>query len=356
MVNVLIVEDSPVAAQLLCHVLSSDPDIRVLAVAKNGKEALTILERQRPDVITMDINMPGIDGYETARQIMKTRPVPIVIVSSVYNPQEISASFKAVEAGALAILEKPPGPRHPDYQKKTRELVTTVKLMSEVKVVKRYGSVVQYSADIKDTTKTVQSTTASDIKVIAIGTSTGGPVILQSILSQLPKEFQIPILIVQHISKGFTEGFVNWLSKSTRYPVRIATHGESIKPAQAYVAPDDIHMGINSSGSIMLSNESPHGTIRPSVSYLFRAVAASFRCQAIGVLLTGMGKDGAAELKLIRDSGGITIAQDKESSTVYGMPAEAARIGAATYILSPEDIVQFLIGTAKREINSTQER
>ncbi|MBF0538479.1 MAG: chemotaxis-specific protein-glutamate methyltransferase CheB [Nitrospirae bacterium] len=349
MVNVLVVEDSPVAAQLLCHILGADPEVNVMAVACNAREALAFLGKQRPDVITMDINMPGMDGYETTRQIMKTYPTPIVIVSSVYNPGEVSASFKVIEAGALTILEKPPGTKHPDYHRKAQELVTTIKLMAEVKVVRRIPIGSSMPVTQKETPIVDATAIASDIHLVAIGASTGGPVVLQSILSGLPEGFPIPIVIVQHISRGFTDGFVRWLTQTSGYPVKIATHGEMVRPYQAYVAPDGLHMGIDLKGCILLSGDCQAGIICPSVSHLFRTVAASLGRYVMAILLTGMGKDGASELKLIRDRGGFTVAQDRESSTIYGMPAEAVRIGAATSVLSPEGILQLLVETAKKK-------
>ncbi|KJU83278.1 response regulator receiver modulated CheB methylesterase [Candidatus Magnetobacterium bavaricum] len=348
MINVLVVEDSPVAAHLLCHILGSDPEVNVLAVAGNATEALAFLQLQRPDVITMDINMPGMDGYETTRQVMKTNPVPIVIVSSGYNPKDAAVSFSVIEAGALTILEKPPGPRHPDYHNKAREFVTTIKLMSEVKVVKRPTVAVSPTA-FKATPIVDAASIASEIRLIAIGASTGGPVVLQSILSKLPKGFPFPIVIVQHISRGFTDGFARWLMQTSGYPVKVATQGEIVKSFQAYVAPDGLQMGIDPMGGILLSDDARGDITCPSVSYLFRAVAASFGCHAMGILLTGMGKDGASGLKLIRDNGGLTIAQDSESSVIYGMPAEAVRIGAANSVLSPDGIVQLLVETARRK-------
>jgi two-component system chemotaxis response regulator CheB len=187
----------------------------------------------------------------------------------------------------------------------------------------------------------VQPTTA--IKMVAIGASTGGPPVLQTLLSSLPKQFSVPVLIVQHIAAGFLPGLVEWLSQVTYFPIRIPAHGDLLLPGHAYLAPDGFHLGVERGPRAVLSQAPPENNLRPAVSHLFRSVAETLGNQAVGVLLTGMGKDGAAELKMLRDKGAITIAQDKESSAVHGMPGEAIQLGAATHVLSPERIVEALV-------------
>jgi two-component system chemotaxis response regulator CheB len=170
--------------------------------------------------------------------------------------------------------------------------------------------------------------------------------VLQRILSGIPKDFPLPVLIVQHIATGFTQGFVEWLAQSSSLPVESPTHGQRVSPGRAYVAPDGFHMTVGADGRISLSSDEPENGLRPSVSRLFRSVAKAYGRRAIGVLLTGMGKDGAVELKLMKDQGAVTIAQDKDTSVVHGMPGEAIRLGGATYILSPEKIAATLTSLA----------
>jgi two-component system, chemotaxis family, protein-glutamate methylesterase/glutaminase len=184
----------------------------------------------------------------------------------------------------------------------------------------------------------------AELQVIAIGASTGGPLVLQTILAGLPKDLPVPVLIVQHMAPGFVQGFAEWLAQSSGFPVHIPTAGEYPLPGHAYVAPDGVHMGVGTGGRVILSDGDPDNGLRPSVSHLFRCVAQVFGRQAVGVLLTGMGRDGAEELKLMKDGGAVTIAQDKKSSVVHGMPGEAIRLGAATYVLSLEDIAPALTG------------
>ncbi|MDP2037247.1 MAG: CheB methylesterase domain-containing protein, partial [Ignavibacteria bacterium] len=172
--------------------------------------------------------------------------------------------------------------------------------------------------------------------------------VLQKILNRLPKNLPVPLLVVQHISHGFTEGFVEWLKNTTKFPLHIASHGEYLLPGHGYVAPDDFHMGVAAGSRIVLSNHGLENGLCPSVSYLFRTAAQTFGHRAVGILLTGMGRDGADELKLMKEKGAVTFAQDKESSVVHGMPGEAIKLDAATYILSPEDITTALTALIKK--------
>ncbi len=352
MIKVLIVEDSQVMRDLLTFILSSDPAIQVIGTACDGKEAVRAVSEKRPDVVTMDIIMPNMDGFEATRIIMETTPTPIVIVSASWDPREVEKTFRTMEVGALAILEKPVGIDHPNYRRMTKELIQTVKLMAEVRVVRRrpraaHGKAAPVVAPGNDTLPAT-----ADLKVVAIGASTGGPPVIETILSGLPKEFPVPLLIVQHMAAGFVQGFADWLARSSGFPVKVASHGEYLLSGRAYLAPDNLHMGVGCGGRILLSTDEPENGLRPAVSRLFRSVAEVFGKYAAGVLLTGMGKDGARELKLLREKGAVTIAQDKESSVVYGMPGEAVALNAATYVLPPARIAEFLSGRPKTGKNA----
>jgi len=341
LIKALVVDDSKVMSEFLMHILDSDPEIQVIGAVHNGEDALEAVKTKKPDVITMDIRMPRMNGLEATRLIMETYPTPIVIVSGSFDGEE-AASFRAIEAGALAVLPRPAGIGHPDHESMAHELVRTVKLISEVKVVKRWarspnGGIIR-SVPLQPEV-TIEP---SDIKLVAIGASTGGPIVLQEILSNLPPDYPIPVLIVQHIAAGFVGGFVEWLGHSTGYPVHMARHGERLQPGQAVIAPDEFHLGVSAPDQIVLSRDLPENGLRPSVSFLFRSVAQVFGRSAVGVLLTGMGKDGAYELGLMKKKGAITIAQDEASSVVHGMPGEAVNLEAATYVLSPQRIASAL--------------
>jgi len=343
-IHVFVVEDSPVARELLIHILESDPDMEVIGSACNGEDALRKISHRRPDVITMDIHMPGIDGFETARRIMETAPTPIVIVTASANHADVDMTFRTLEAGALAIVEKPTGFGGAEHEEGARKLLQTVRLMSEVKVVKRWARAIPETAKpIQKRAKPIQDVQAAgEIKVVAIGASTGGPVAIHTILDRLPKDFEVPILIVQHIAAGFVRGMADWLARDSAFVIHIASQSERLLPGHVYIAPDGYQMGTEREGFIVLNPDDRNGGPCPSVSHLFRTVANVYGQEAVGVLLTGMGRDGAPELRLMKEKGAVTIAQDKESSVIFGMPGEAVRLEAATHVLSPAGIAETL--------------
>jgi two-component system chemotaxis response regulator CheB len=341
MIKVLIVDDSKVVQELLKHIFTYDPDIKVLGVANSGREAIELTRILKPDVITMDFHMPDINGSEATRIIMETLPTPIVIVSGSISTSDVTYSLSLLEDGALAVVLRPPGISHPDHFRSSREMIQTIKLMSEIKVVKVFPRQRKVRLQMAEE-KPAEIKRNSDFSLIAIGASTGGPLVLQKILSVLPSDLPVPVLIVQHIAAGFVKGFVEWLSTTSGIPLTIPSDGEILKAGVGYIAPDDFHMGIQNGHSIVLSALPPENGLRPSVDFLFRSVAAVSGGNAIGVLLTGMGKDGAAELKTMKATGSLTIAQDSESSIVFGMPGEAINIGAAEHILHMDKIGGFL--------------
>ena len=348
MIKVLIVEDSKVIQEFLVHILTSDPSIQVVGVADNGEEALEAAKQKRPDVITMDIHMPKVDGFEATRTIMEVAPTPIVIVTGSLKTKELASSFRAVEAGALAVVLRPPGIGHPEHETAAGELIRTVKLMSEIRVVKR-RPVVKKRASLQTEKMEVREATA-EIQAIAIGASTGGPPVLQQILSGLPHDLPVPVLMVQHIATGFTEGFVEWLSSTSHFPVHIALHNEYPLPGHGYIAPDGFHLGIGNGPRIVLSDHAPENGLRPSVAYLFRSVAQTLGPRAAGVLLTGMGQDGAQGMLDIERAGGLTIAQDERTSVVFGMPKEAIAIGAEAAQKSMGEITEAIAALSQSDV------
>ncbi len=341
MIKVLIVEDSPLVCEFLINILGSDPDIRIVGTARNGEEALEAVHRLNPDVVTMDIHMPKMGGLEATRRIMETDPLPIIIVSGSSDPMQVATTFDAIEAGALAVLRRPAGIGHPLHEVTAKELVQTVKLMSEVKLVRRWPQARRMGMPVQKT-----SLTQEKVRIVAIGASTGGPPALQTILAALPKDFPVPVLIVQHIAAGFVQGFVEWLAITSNMPIRLPSHGELLLPGHVYVAPDECQMKVVRGGKIALTTDEPENGLRPSVSCLFRSVAEVYGCDAVAGLLTGMGRDGAAELRLLKERGAVTFVQDKDSSVVHGMPGEAIRLDAVTFILPPEKIAAVLTNLA----------
>lgn len=341
MINVLVMEASSAARDVLAAMLGADPQIRVITALRDGEGALEAVRRLRPHLILMGTHWLG--GIAATRQIMEAAPTPIVVVSD--HPRDDATSFDAMEAGALAVLHRPHPPGHPEHEAQARELLQTVRLMAEVKVVRRWprppgGSPAAQPAEAAATTL------PSRVRIVALGASTGGPPVLQIILAALPAAFPAPLVIVQHMAPGFSAGFAEWLAQSCALPVRLAAQGEPLLPGHVYLAPDALQMKVARPGQIVLSHDAPEHGLRPSVSCLFRSVAEVYGADAVAGLLTGMGRDGARELRLLRDRGAFTFAQDKDSSVVHGMPGEAIRLDAARLVLPPEKIAVVLASLA----------
>jgi len=340
-IRVVVAEDSPTTREYLVHLLDADPALDVVGQARDGQEAVELVEALRPDAVVMDVEMPRMDGYEATRQIMERAPIPIVMVSA-HSSQLEERAFEALSAGALVLLNKPAGPGDPGYAATALQLVATVKLMAEVKVVRRWRKL---DADPQPAASRIGP--PRKMRAVAIGASAGGPPTVAEILSDLPAELSCPVLLVQHIAPGFAAGLVEWLGRATSLAVKLAEPDEPARPGTVYVAPDGVHMGIADGGQIRLTTEGELDGFRPSASHLLRSAAGSCGPAAIGVLLTGMGRDGAAGLLELRKAGGVTIAQDKESSVVFGMPMEAIRLGAAEHVLPPKKIseaIRSLVG------------
>jgi len=348
MINVLMVEDSPSVQLLLQHILESDGRLQVIHTASSGEEAVAFMQGAdggRVQVITMDIVLPGMDGFSATRKIMAVAPRPIVVVSAAFRSDEAENSFRAIEAGAVAIVEKPVGLGHKDYDLIAADVLNTVCLMSEVKVVTHFERNVPLNGTIRSyktpETSSFQYLSASmpfSPGIVVMGSSTGGPPGLLEILSMLPADFPMPVLVVQHISRGFVQGLAQWLGRGIRLPVEIPGHGTPCLAGRVYVAPDDMHMGLDNRNRIVLVDEPPEHGQKPAVSYLFRSAAHTFGARSIGILLSGMGRDGAEELKLLKDKGAVTFAQNEASCVVFGMPGEAVRLNGASFVLPPQAI------------------
>ena len=338
MIRVLVVDDSAVAREFLSHAVRSDTSLTVAGTARNGEEAVAAVRDLRPDVVLMDVVMPGMDGLAATAAIMASTPTPIVLVSASFEAGEVGQTFRAMEAGALAALPKPTGVAHPDHERQVKALAQTLRLMSEVKVVRRRAAAAPAAAR----RPAAPPRRGGRPDLVAIGASTGGPGAINEILRGLPHDFALPILVVQHIAAGFVVGFAEWLSDSTGLPVSVAAGGERPLPGHVYVAPDGRQMGVDRQGCITVRDDPPEAGLRPSVSYLFRSIAEAPALRAVAVLLSGMGKDGAAELGLLRGCGAVTLAQDRESCVVFGMPGEAVSLGAATHVLPPSGIADYL--------------
>ncbi len=341
MIRVLVVDDSAVAREFITHVVNRTGDMTVIGTAANGLEAVEAAERLQPDIITMDIMMPLMDGPTAIDIIMNRCPRPIVVVTSNTITEEVRATFRSLESGALAIVPRPPGSGSPEHVAATEHLVQTIRLMSEVKVVRRLR---RREVPPTPAPNARIETRPRGFRVVAIGASTGGPSALKTVLSTLRRTFPVPMLVVQHIAPGFVDGFITWLRDSTSLTVQLAETGQPLAPGTVYIAPDGAHLTVGVDERIILKRPARLGTgmLCPSAHELFLSVADVYRHEAAGVLLTGMGRDGADGLLSLKRAGALTIAQDKASSVVHGMPGEAIALGAADFILPPEKIGALL--------------
>lgn len=341
MIRVLVADDSPTARALVVSILNSDQEIRVIGEATNGLEAVEMTTRLRPDLVTMDVHMPHLDGFQATKEIMIQAPTPILIVSASIAPGDIEVSMHSLRVGALAVLAKPPGPESPRFDDAARELIANVKALSQVKVV-RHWRPMQAGAGKSP------ARPPSRVRLVAIAASTGGPAALQRILSSLPGDFPVPILVVQHITNGFTPGLADWLNKECNFHVKIATHGEPLAPHTVYLAPDDRHLGVQGHHLVVAATP-PIGGFRPSASHLFQSVAQAFGPATLAVILTGMGDDGVAGLRQVREAGGRILAQDEKTSIIFGMPGAAIAAGLADQVLPldviPPRLVELVNGT-----------
>jgi len=349
-IRILVVEDSKTVQQALLAAFNADPELKVVGTAESGEEAVAAACALRPDLITMDINLPGMDGFQATRAIMSSCPVPIVVVTGKLDPRDSDTLFRVMQAGALMVLPKPEPVGSPGHADSVARLIHHLKLMSEIRVVRRTFPDCAPRPLLRPLPTLERP---EGVRVVAIGASTGGPPLLQQILSGLSPRFGAPVLVVQHMADGFTENFVHWLNQNSALPVRLAESGMRLLPGEVYVAPNGRHLEVGADDRLLFSALPAEHGICPSASVLFRSVALRYGRQAAGVLLSGMGCDGASGLKTMREQGGITIAQNRESSVVFGMPGEAIRIDAAQYILPPEGIIQLLAGLVRPQEAAT---
>ncbi|WP_177303119.1 chemotaxis-specific protein-glutamate methyltransferase CheB [Methylobacterium sp. 174MFSha1.1] len=345
----MLVEDSLVVRQLLAHIVSRDPRLALVAAVASGEEALREIHRVQPDVISMDIRLPGIDGLETTRRIMAERPTPIVVVADAVEDSSLKISMNALRAGALSVVEKPVGTGHRAYEAISDQICTQLRIMSQVPVIRRRPIGAERLAPARDEARSqaLQIPATQAPSVLAVAASTGGPPAFAKLLGALPADFPLPVLLVQHMGAAFMEGFADWLNGVVPLTVVVAADGVRPLPGHVYVAPGDRHLTLGPGGLLTLVDEPPVGGQRPSATLLFRSVARSAGPRGLGVLLTGMGEDGAAGLLDMHLAGAATIAEHESSAVVYGMPAAAVRLKAAGSVLPLDLIAPRILRTAQ---------
>lgn len=341
MIRVLLVEDSITQREILKRVLEAAGDFTVVAEARNGKEGLARVEEHAPDVVLMDIHMPDMNGIEATREIMRCCPVPIVIVSATLKKRDIDMGLEALQAGAVSVMAKPEGAALLNLQKIAPRLCEQIRTAARAHI-RRLPQPVLESLPPPSAAQP-----QGEIEVIGLCASTGGPAVLLDILAGLPRPYPLPILLVQHLAHGFEEGFASWLGNRTGQPVGLAQDGQRLIPG-VWLAPASFHLTLGSATRITLAAGLAADIHCPSGDRLFSSLAQHAGSRAAGVLLTGMGNDGAHGLLHLKQAGGTTIIQEESSCLIWGMPRAAQELSAAQQELPPARIAALLTGLAER--------
>jgi two-component system chemotaxis response regulator CheB len=344
-IRVLVIEDSLTVRKRIVEMLSERDEFEVVGEAEDGKVGIELCQSLRPDVVTLDMMMPIMTGLAATEYIMAYCPTPILIVSSSTNRGELFRTYEALAAGALDVMEKPSS-GEPDGAWENK-LASTLRLISRIKVITHPRARLGLQRQRQEEPKLSNSQTGA-FRLIAMGASTGGPGAVRQLLRGLPSDFPLPILLVIHLDKAFSTAFAEWLDGESPLRVAFAKDGERLsEPGQGrvYMAPPDQHLMLRD-GRLWLDNAAERHSCRPSVDVLFESVAKETGKSAIACLLTGMGRDGAAGLLMLRQTGALTVAQDEASSVVYGMPREAALLGAAAKVLPLDQMAPSIIGWA----------
>jgi two-component system, chemotaxis family, protein-glutamate methylesterase/glutaminase len=348
-IRVLLVDDSPIAVTVFKRMLTKSPEIKVVGTAANGKEALNLIPQIKPDVICTDLHMPVMDGLEFTKEVMAKHPLPILLTSVSASEGSLTA-FQVIEAGAVDLFLKPRAGFELDYEKLAPELIMKIRVLSGVRVFRRPKSDSASGSCNPDQheLKSRIGLPKTPIRIIVMGASTGGPQALHAILAKLPSDFPLPIVCIQHINEGFLQGLVDWLSSQCMMKIEIARAGAIPLPRTVYFPQEGSHLKIDNTGRFVISTEPPFNGHRPSVTVSMNSIAKYYGNSALGILLTGMGKDGAGGLLDVERAGGITIAQNEKSSIVFGMPKAAIEMGAAEYIVPLDEIGPMILNIVLR--------
>jgi two-component system chemotaxis response regulator CheB len=363
----MVVDDSPLVRKIASDILNSDPGITVTATAATAEFAISKLERERPDVITMDIEMPGMGGQAAIREIMMRRPTPVIVLSA-HARRGAQLTMEALEAGAVDFISKPTSSLSGGLDAVAAELIEKVRIASGIEMKGLVGRRETAKPAADDSTGAdeapaekppafagLRRSAAGRYELLAIGTSTGGPVALKTVLSGLPEDFPLPIVVVQHMPPVFTRAFVERLNDTCAVAVKEAEEGDPIRAGQVLIAPGDYHLCVSrfhSAPKVALSQKDPVSGHRPSVDVLMHSVALEYGSRALGLIMTGMGRDGAQGIKELHNKGGYIIAQDKESSVIFGMNREVILNGDADEVMPLRQIARALRAQACMKVQA----
>ncbi len=361
MIRCLVVDDARTFRAVMREILASAPGVEIVGEAGDGREAVALVKLLRPDVVTMDVRMPGVDGLAALGEIMQVAPTPVIIVSAEAGGEAQQLSFRGLQLGAIEVLAKPRQPGTAGFERQAEAIRQAVRAVAGLVLVGRQRAlplqlpaVTPVHGTPRPQVETARREPASAPRalpeqapeIVALGASTGGPAALATILSVLPRDLRVPIVVVQHISPGFEAGLARWLAATSRLRVCVAEGGEVLTPGHVYLAADGRHLGVGGR-RVRLSDAPPIEGFRPSATYLFESVAREYGRRAAGFVLTGMGRDGAAGLGELHRAGAYTAVQDAESSVIFGMPKAALEAGAADYVLDLDEIageIRRLVG------------
>ncbi|NLJ80109.1 MAG: chemotaxis response regulator protein-glutamate methylesterase [Firmicutes bacterium] len=330
-IRVLVVDDSAFMRKLITQIINAEPDLTVAAVARNGRDALRKLEELEVDVITLDVEMPVLDGLETLRQIMSTRPKPVIMLSS-RTKKGSDTTVHALALGAVDFISKPSGSISLDLEEISAPIVKKIRLAASARISKPKEPLVPPAPSAGPPSFPPAAKGAAS-KIVIIGSSTGGPRAIEEVFKQIPPNLPAGILIVQHMPKDFTYSFAKRLDSLFPFPVKEAAQGDLIENGKALVAPGDFHLVVGNDRRIYLNQEERVMFLRPAIDITMQSLPRVFGNKIVGVILTGMGSDGAEGMASIKEAGGVTIAQDRSSATIYSMPRVVAENGHADYIL-----------------------
>ena len=344
-VRLLVVDDSPSIRAVIRAMVEGDAGIRIVGEAGTGGEAVEMARTLHPGVILMDVQMPEMDGIEATGRIMASEAVPIIAFSAFTWGGESKASIEMLAAGALDVMAKPDLGGKGVVSDCSRVLRKKIRSASRVAVVRHLRTAVPMA---QGRGEPAGRSAGTRFEVLGVGASTGGPTALRDLFSRLPADFPFPILVVQHITAGFTAGFVEWLRQHTPLDVRVANEEDRAVPGSILIAPEGRQLEALPGGAVRATSRKPRGVHLPSADTLLSSLASVYGPKCIGALLTGMGSDGAAGLLEIRRAGGFTLAQDEETCVVFGMPREAVRRGAVGRSMSPTSMAELLLRMTER--------